>query len=190
MITRTCSKCKFTYWGEDAVRIAFRQRPGTSLSWYRLHTMCNLCRQDKRTSEKRADRWIPKARRTRKAHAKKLGYTVEEMETRFGWILPVMAHNAEYAYANGCPECHESFLGMGHGTRDIELDIQRRGDLPYYGDNTKWMCATCNRSKGALSLEDWALKKSLYRQRAKFLEETKYDPRYGRNWEQLALIAA
>lgn len=106
-----------------------------------------------------------------------------------GWKITRMAHESERAYENGCSECGELYALMGHGPGDVTIDIWDRRLPPEYGTNTRWICKTCNLSKGILTPKQWIVKKRLYRERAKFMDETRGDPRYGRNWEQLALTA-
>jgi hypothetical protein len=66
-----------------------------------------------------------------------------------------MAVDAAQAYAGTCPYCYASFEAMGHGLQDLTLDVVDPGRPPYYRTNTRWVCQTCNRKKGALSPADF-----------------------------------
>jgi len=45
---------------------------------------------------------------------------------------------------------------MANGHHDLTLDIIDRDAPPVYGANTRWICMTCNRSKGKRSLAEMA----------------------------------
>jgi hypothetical protein len=98
-----------------------------------------------------------KIRDTIRRHADGLGFTIEQLQRQFGWDAAQMTHDARHAYDNGCPYCNAAFKSMGHGLTDITLDIVRRDQPPYYAINVKWVCATCNRTKGRRSAEEWAV---------------------------------
>jgi hypothetical protein len=43
---------------------------------------------------------------------------------------------------------------MGHGLRDITLDVYNPDEEPYY-TNTRWCCATCNSKKQGMPIAEW-----------------------------------
>jgi hypothetical protein len=143
-----------------------------------LASVCRACQEDARDRRKGGDREAAKASDARRGHAIKLsrprrGSGVEawhdpnlaasELEVVYGWDLPQMAHDIEYQYGNGCSYCHHSYKGMGHGLADITIDIFDPRLPPDYGTNTRWCCMTCQRRKGLLPPEKWAIKQRIYR---------------------------
>ena len=138
---KTCSRCFVTYEG-DEVEVFFYSRKGIPLP------ICIGCELTARTQKTRANRWLQKARDTRRHHANRLGRTVEDLTRFYGWHLMRMAHEAQHVYKNGCQECGLGLEDMGHGLSDLTLDIFDPTGLPTYGANTRWICITCNRAKG------------------------------------------
>lgn len=141
---KRCSRCGESYDAEvffRKTRVAYAyDRSGT-------RPVCIGCEQQMRDDSKRRNRWLRKATDALRGHARKLGLTTAELR-QHGWAPDRMAHEAEHVYANGCPECGEPFIGMGHGLADITLDVIDVDAPPVYGLNTRWICMTCNRMKG------------------------------------------
>jgi hypothetical protein len=119
------------------------------------HSVCKRCEQEQRDKTKRGNRWLVKVDTTTRSHARRRGVTAAELRSQ-GWDRHHMAHDAEHAYANGCQHCRHAFSDMGHGLADLTLDIIDPERPAFYGVNTRWICATCNREKGATPPELWA----------------------------------
>jgi hypothetical protein len=152
---RTCSRCGGTY-----VASFFRldrsanRRSANALAEQR-RIVCKGCEQTAKDTDKQDRRWHTKARDTLRRHAAKYGMAPSEFARTYGWDVEIMAHEAEHGYSNGCPGCHRSFEGMGHGLADITLDIVDRDKPPFYR-LCKWICQTCNREKGKTPSDEWA----------------------------------
>lgn len=192
----TCKACSITYYGEE-IPLSFR-RTRKNFSKYTsrnyILSTCNNCYQDKRDEEKAARidplaRWKVKARNTRRNHAKSLGIPEDVLEKSYGWNLDIMAHEAAHLYGNGCSECHKPFKEMNDGLGGmaiITLDIRERSLPPDYSSNTFWICITCNRAKGTMSMREWTTKKRLWRERPYKLAELKAQE--DRQLKQLSLF--
>lgn len=123
-------------------------------------SVCKLCAQTQRDDAKRACRPYPKAARTLRHHSEDLLAkgkisAKDELKRLYGWNLSDMAHDIEHSYSNGCKYCREPFKSMGHGLRDITLDIMDPTKPPNYRTNVQWCCATCNSIKQSMSPEEW-----------------------------------
>lgn len=150
--TKYCPKCGGTY-GLGFFR---RNKVLHAHSTGGRHPICKGCEQTRRDREKAADRWLQKARDTRRRHAPRLGRSIQELEHQFAWQLDQMAHDAAHAYENQCPGCRKPFLTMGHGLGDITLDITDPTRDPFYVTNARWICQTCNRQKSKTPPDEWA----------------------------------
>src|SRR5262245_29452968 len=132
----------------------------------RFARTCYCCTRSARDVRKGEDRWIVKARDSKRRHAISLGISVEELGEVYGWDERRMARDAAARYADGlglCDECEEPYGAMGHGYADITLDVCRPGEAPYYGTNTRWICATDNREKHNMTPERWQLRKRVWK---------------------------
>jgi len=167
---KTCKLCEFTFWGKD-VEHAFRKLPSYSSANPKYKSPCKFCEIENRTIKTRQNRWKTKVGRTRRTHRESLGISVERLESSFGWDIDLMAHEGAHAYSNGCSECHDPYEIMGSGLKDITLDIWDPRIEPFYGSNTRWICFSCNSTKGDMIPEDWAIYKRLHRERAAHLAE-------------------
>jgi hypothetical protein len=131
-----------------------------------LRRVCRGCSQTNRDTKKRADRSVEKARLTYARHALQfirsgIIKTKADLGRLFGWDVQQMAHDIKHDFGNGCPYCHRKFASMGHGLRDITLDIVNPGLQSYYTTNVRWVCNTCNTEKQRLSPDNWgALRQS------------------------------
>lgn len=121
--------------------------------------VCNMCEQTAKDEKKRQNRWIDKARHTLRRHAdkyRKLGYAItstNDFASKFGWKIEKIAHDLQHAYDNQC-RCGDVYKNMGHGLRDIQLDITDPSQPPYY-TNTQPLCATCNSKKATTDPRKW-----------------------------------
>jgi hypothetical protein len=135
-----------------------------------LKTICRGCEQTARDDKNRQNRWIKKAKDVVRRHAPRLEVTREDLKRVYGWDPALLAHDAEYQYGNGCNYCHEPYKDMGHGPRDITLDVMDKSKPPYYRTNTKWCCNTCNVKKGDRGTEWFELDRRMYQIRAEALQ--------------------
>jgi hypothetical protein len=150
---RLCTKC-----GERFPHTFFDSKGGDT---YR--SICRGCIRRSADAEKRKDRWRDKMHATLRGHAQRLTkigthglITPSQLASEYEWDVDRMAHDAKHVYENGCPNCGEPFRDMGHGLHDLTLDITDRTARPVYGANTRWLCMTCNRSKGIRSVSEMA----------------------------------
>jgi hypothetical protein len=125
--------------------------------------LCIPCRQERRDAYKLANRWVVKARTTRRDHGKKLGIPVPILEHHYGWVLDRMARDLEHAYGGDCPGCGQPFAQMPNGLQDLTVDVMNRNGAPVWGVNTRALCQTDNRRKGTASIEKQALIELAYR---------------------------
>ena len=68
---------------------------------------------------------------------------------------------------------------MGHGMSDITLDIVRPTHPPYYHDNVRWCCQTCNSEKGKLPSELWARRLIAWKEYAAWIKAIENKPTFG-----------
>jgi hypothetical protein len=104
------------------------------------------------------------------------------LRDQFGWEPDRMARDAEESYAGKCDfvdTCGRPYTGMGHGTQDIQLDVIDPTAEPFYGMNTRWICGTCNRRKGATPPHLWRPISIQYRRWQKRQDELAADPYAG-----------
>jgi len=131
-----------------------------SLGW---NPVCYPCAQERRDARKLANRWIVKARTTRRSHARRLGIAVAELEHHYGWDLERMAAELEHAYGGNCPDCGQPFAGMPNGIQDMTVDVIDRSAPPVWGVNTRPLCQTDNRRKGIATTAKLAAIRLAYR---------------------------
>lgn len=124
---------------------------------------CKGCLDKRDDRRKQNNRFPSKTGSTRKRHAEKFGYSTEKLRM-MGWETKRMANDCKHAYENNCIECGWAYSNMGHGTADITLDILNPALEPHYPSNVRWICATCNRRKGDMPLEQWMIEKEYWKQ--------------------------
>lgn len=154
-LSRLCPRCGFWLPGDS-----FRSRDISREHW---SEPCIPCEQEQRDARKLANRWVEKARVTRRGHAKRLGIPVATLEHHYGWELPRMARDLEHAYAGDCPGCGTPFASMPNGMQDLTVDVIDRGGAPVWGVNTRPLCQTDNRRKGITSTAKRAAIELAYR---------------------------
>lgn len=176
---RRCTRCGNEYTAEEVVSgQAFRSGAGAGRKMH-LATTCRPCEETARDLRNGVDRWPGKVNDTTRRHAIRLRFpkslgpdgqswhdpdlTTDKLITVHGWQRTQLAYDAQFQYGNGCSYCHHKYSGMGHGAADITLDIFDPRLPPEYGTNTRWCCMTCQRRKGLLTPEKWAIKKRIYR---------------------------
>lgn len=173
---RTCVRCATFYTAEEvASGQAFL--PGRSKDASYLRGVCRPCEEKAADQRKGVDRTGVKANDTRRRHAIKLSgprqangnvawydpeLTAAQLETCYGWWQRQLTHDIKFRYGNGCDYCHHPYKEMGHGLADITIDIYDPRLPPDYS-NTRWCCMTCQRRKGLLTPEQWAIKQRIYR---------------------------
>src|SRR5262245_6436335 len=153
--TKRCEQCGRVFTIEF-----FRLSGDASMHASRRHmSVCMGCEQTARDKTKREMKRFPaKVDATTRRHSQKLGIPVIDLVLRYGWDAKRMAHEAEYAYGNGCSYCGEPYGSIGHGLSDLTLDIVDPTKEPYYVVNTRWCCKTCNTSKARSDPATWAAK--------------------------------
>lgn len=161
LVKKTCRECWTTY-EDDEIEVMFTSWSRVDKNSYQHHT-CNGCKQKGRDEEKERRRSTAKARNTLYTHADKyiekgLAESRKDFARKFRWDVQQMAHDIDYAFGNGCPYCRKNFADMANELFNVTLDIINPGDLPYYGINTRWCCATCNREKSKTPPHLWGAK--------------------------------
>jgi hypothetical protein len=126
---------------------------------------CIPCQQETRDARKLANRWVVKARTTRRSHARRLGISVPTLEHDYGWELVRIAGELEHAYAGNCPGCGQAFAEMPNGIQDLTVDVIDRDAAPVWGVNTRPLCQTDNRRKGITTTAKRAAIELAYRVR-------------------------
>ena len=163
MVSRTCKKCGFT-----APTEWFRQSRFTSKSTLVRRAICPMCEQEARDKHKHQNRAITKARTMLYNHAKKYKMRPREFARKFGWSIKHMVHDINHNFENWCPYCRQPYKGMGHGLRDLTLDIINPNQLPYY-TNIRYCCSTCNSIKGQRGAETFGLHLTQVAKREEYL---------------------
>jgi hypothetical protein len=141
---KQCAECGKWYWVGF-----FRKNGSRGASAPRWRAVCIGCEQTARDTEKRKNRWIPKALWALRRHATKYRKrgevaSVADFRQRFGWDHLRIAGDFAHAYAGRCPACREPFAEMLNGFRSITLAVHDRSKPPYYGSNTRMLCTACN----------------------------------------------
>lgn len=161
-IGRICTRCGVQY-PPDLVAAAFRMhRAGLDISRPTRKWICRPCEQTQRDERKRQNRWPTKIRDVIRRHAQRLDVTRDYLVTVCGWAPDRLMHDGEFQYGNGCNYCGHPYREMGHGLKDITLDIVDRSKPPYYRTNTRWCCQTCNSKKGDRGPEFFEADRQVY----------------------------
>lgn len=117
---RTCRKCGFTAPVKWFTKDSHRSR---CFSTKTTRAICPMCLQEEKDKRKRQDRAIEKAKGMLYSHAKKYGMKPTQFAKKFGWSIIQMAHDINHNFENWCPYCGGAYQDMGHGLRDLTLDI-------------------------------------------------------------------
>lgn len=159
MTTIRCGEC-----GGEYDEVGFRKNPGGRHTSMPTKLVCILCEQTARDKNKRAYRWRTKARDTRRRHCERYNLkngatlTPETFGKQFRWDVDRIAHQMEHSYSNGCNECGDLYIEMGHGLSDVTLDIVDPLKSPDYGINTRIICRSCNQRKSKTPPDKWGAK--------------------------------
>jgi hypothetical protein len=137
-------------------------RAGLDISRPTRKWICRPCEQTQRDERKRQNRWPTKIRDVIRRHAQRLDVTRDYLVTVCGWAPDRLMHDGEFQYGNGCNYCGHPYREMGHGLKDITLDIVDRSKPPYYRTNTRWCCQTCNSKKGDRGPEFFEADRQVY----------------------------
>lgn len=153
MDRRWCDGCRELH----AVTFFARKRAGGDAlpPRSRREPKCRACAQERSDAIKQVNRFRIKATSTLRAHARSLGLSVDELRNEFRWSVDQIAHDAERAWGNGCPDCRKPFTVIASGLGDLTLDVIDPQGKPYYGLNTRWICMTCNRHKHTTSKDQY-----------------------------------
>lgn len=139
-----------------------------------LHAVCKMCESKKRHSQ---DIWKRKAQRTIAYHRLRAleQYQIaperfpswdgryETFATTYEWFIEKIAREMEAAFGGVCKICGEPYKSMGHGRGDMTVDIMNHTLEPFYADNTRIVCLTCNSGKGAKTLDEERQRKKAYK---------------------------
>lgn len=131
----------------------------------RLRATCKMCESTKRHTE---DRWRLKAKSTRAYHRLRALSEYKIAPSRFqswdghyetfaktyGWFIEKIAREMEAVYEGPCRKCGRLYKTMGHGRDDLTIDVIDRTSEPFYDDNTRLVCASCNSGKGSKTREE------------------------------------
>lgn len=149
---RQCKQCRLIE-REEFFRVIAKHDQHVGHNYRRAK--CKLCSQTDKDARKSANRFLPKVTSTRRHHADRFGMTAQSLETNYGWRSVDMAHDLERASTTICPYCRDPFTSMGHGLRDITLDIVNPDLPPDYRTNCRWVCSTCNSAKQRMPPDLW-----------------------------------
>ncbi len=187
MYYRICKECGTTYEGDEVEAFFVHHiRPNGHVY---IHGRCRGCEQDESDKRKRARRSLKKAETAIRTHCHRYnarnGTSLEpkEFALKFGWDKYRMAHEIEHVHANGCPVCGDSFAEMGHGLRDVTIDIIDPTSPPVYGVNTRWICHTCNIEKQCTPMHLLTAKKQAWRKWRRQQELLQEDSGFGTLFE-------
>lgn len=162
---RTCKRCGFTAPVEWFTKTSYRSSGFVSKT---RKPVCPMCLQEERDKRKWQNRAIVKARWMLYSHAKKYGMKPAQFAKKFGWSIIQMAHDINHNLENWCPYCTRAYKDMGHGLRDLTLDIINPEEPPYY-TNVRYCCATCNTMKGHRGAADYGFHLAMIKARQEFL---------------------
>lgn len=169
---KTCKRCGFRApeeWFVKSRKVTSIFASKNTGENYR-QTVCPMCQQEVRDKKKWSNRWIVKARNAIYNHAKKYGMKPQEFVDNFGWETAKVAHMMQHDYENSCSYCHHLFKNMGHGLRDITLDVIHPELPPYFQTNVIPVCQTCNSSKGKRDGTSFGLHLQMVKKRQEFLK--------------------
>jgi len=130
-----------------------------------------MCLQEEKDKRKRQNRSIEKARTLFYRYVEKHGngLTPTDFAKKFGWDITQIANDIKRSYKGQCPYCNQPYKDMGHGLRDITLDILNPTESPYYTTNVGYCCNSCNRRKDRMGPAAFAKFLSSVKRRREFL---------------------
>ena len=164
-MNKICRRCGFVAPEDWFVKKDFTSK----IYSQRRASICPMCQQEERDKRKWANRWAVKARNVIYNHAKKYGFEPRDFIEKFGWNINRIAHMFQHEYENTCRYCGQLYREMGHGLRDITLDIINPAEPPYM-TNVQVCCQTCNSSKGKRGATDFGFHLIMVKKRAEFLQ--------------------
>ena len=124
-----CKRCHFrgdAEWFGQTRKVVFTSK------YENPRSICPMCLQEERDKHKREDRAVVKATKMLYNHAKKYGMRPRQFAKKFGWSIKQISHDINHNFENWCPYCIEAYQKMGHGLRDLTLDIINPEEPPYY----------------------------------------------------------
>ncbi len=120
--------------------------------------VCKICEITLRLAAKALDPYTSAFKQRRRSHASRWGYSVADLVDVYGWDdvrrIGEMRAQFEFGY---CPVCvwdnHgvcvlEYFRDMTHGLADLTIDRIRQDEPPWWPNNVRWICKTCNSREG------------------------------------------
>lgn len=159
--TKVCKECHKRL---PATTDFFRVK-GTVNGVAHIRATCKMCESKKRHSD---DRWKRKAQTTRAYHRLRAlrEYKItperfpswdghyETFANTYGWFILKIAREMEAIYEGPCRKCGRLYKDMGHGRDDLTIDIIDPTSEPFYADNTRFVCGSCNSRKGSKTREE------------------------------------
>ena len=153
--TQICKRCRKRL----PATTAFFRKDKTVDGIVYLHKVCRMCESAGRHGE---DRWIRKARSTIYLHRDAYAREYEKDPERFphwdgdpltfakayGWDCRLIAGEMGAAFNGPCKACGIAYKTMGHGPRDLTVDIIDPTGEPFYTYNARLVCSSCNSHKG------------------------------------------
>lgn len=182
--TRVCKRCRKRL---PATTDFYRKDKTLSGIAY-LHAVCRMCEAARRHRE---DPWIGKAWRTIRLHREAYAKEYEKASERFshwdgnpltfaeayGWHARLIANEMKAAFNGPCKGCGIDYKTMGHGPRDLTVDIIDPTREPFYAYNTRLLCESCNSHKGKKTPdEETRLKRAYVRWAA--MSEDNFQPSF------------
>ncbi len=130
-----------------------------------IRATCKMCESTRRHTE---DRWKRKAQTTIAYHRLRAlaEYKIaperfpswdghyETFANIYGWFIEKIAREMEAVYEGPCRKCGCLYKDMGHGRDDLTIDIIDPPSEPFYDDNTRLVCGSCNSRKGPKTREE------------------------------------
>lgn len=183
--TKVCKQCHKRL---PATTLFFRAKK-TIHGIPELRGSCKMCESNRRHSE---DRWKRKAQRTIGYHRQRALEEYKIAPDRFpswdgkphtfartyGWDTNKIAREMEAVYEGPCRKCGLPYKPMGHGRDDLTVDIIDPTSEPFYDDNTRLVCGSCNSHKGSKTPEE---ERQVSRAYQRWLET-------GRDFHQLSFL--
>ena len=156
---RKCKTCKKVFVGQDRVGNCFgidvrggRGQPG-------LKPTCRKCESILAIANRRARPQRRKAWASLTNHARRLGkMSTDRFRQLYGWTVDIIEGALVDAWRNNlCPYCGNAIHGPGQDETYglMHVDVMNPSQPPFWGGNTRIVCAPCNNRKGDLDLADF-----------------------------------
>jgi hypothetical protein len=175
---KTCSRCGRLA-DEDAFFRKNKEHRRSGQVHLATHAVCIGCELTERNDPTPEARALRKAKNSLQHHAEQYDLSPSDFGKRYGWKPERMAHHILHDLENTCFYCEIPYAKMGHGMSDITLDIINPKNPPYYFDNVRWCCQTCNSEKGKLPPELWSRRLIEWKEYAAWIATMEQNPTHG-----------